>query len=302
VSDPSFHTFNYLAHASSAEHAILTVTKIMAMPSVMRSIILRDHRELGVYKSSEIDFRHDVDHFLHFIGILELATQAQFFDPAEMDWSSESEATATTLAALSDDSFIRYFSDIYPEELPRLFCTRLGVESLKNRTKLPSRTGSQRLFFRILEIDRSFVCDPDLDLFLKLLDDFTVSQFRFSDLAEILSKPSDVTDVLDSDNFSIAADSLIGMEKFFIFCEALEATLRAAADFPSFQVSAYGLYRYWFSESGSNSRAKLTGAFDSIASWDLTERDFANQRQARISKAAGSLEFLWDGQNFQRDR
>lgn len=288
-------TFNYLARASSAHNAIEAVGKIIDMPSVMRSLILRDHRELGVYKRSEIDFRHDVDHFLHFVGVLELATQVQFFDPQKLAWKDATEATATTFRALSDESFVRYFSQIYPEELPQVFGSRLGLHPEYEFIELPPRHGPQYVFYKLLEVDRLFVCDPDMDLFLKLLDDFTISGFRFSDLLEVLSNPKDVAKLLDSESFSVAADSMIGMEKFLFFCEALVPVLRAASESPSFQASTYELYRYWFSETGSNSRVKLGEALSKIAAWEEPGRSFEEQRHSKLRKSAASLEYLWHG-------
>ena len=219
--------------------------------------VLRYHSD-PVTDPGEIEFRSRMDSWLGQASLIYLAWLCGYIpDPI-----STPEAGGI-LEILANKALRPYYEEYYPVAIPWLF--RLH---LQDSARIPSASSMDGAggFERFSILYERFRDDPDLKLFLNLLDGFwygrtsidtVVSSFQNPDrVAEALAQPADRITVLDR--------GIVGMVRFLTFCHDLDQLLVLCDGMPRVQSAFWFFYAYWFHEYSVDVAEKSMEAIDRV--------------------------------------
>jgi hypothetical protein len=221
--------------------------------------LLRDYRVEPVTAAREIDLRAATDRLLTCYSILEISSLADFVPQLPKEFASEAHAI------VAHRDVRRYYEEYYPMKLPILFRQRLNGHAVS----LPERDAAVTApIIAFLELDRQFTEKLEDRTLLRMLDSFTLGDYRFRDLVTLITMPERFIEYLLGDRerepLGQAAREL-GM--FLQFCVELRQLLDRVRDWPLLQSAMWSYYSYWFDILGDQLNARLGDALKQFLVW-----------------------------------
>ena len=204
--------------------------------------LLRWHGEREVNDDEEIAQRDDVDRFLSFCGLVELACLSGFAPVKPVGEFAEQ------LESLLEVPELRaVYTKHYPLRLPGLRLARLQGE--RSEVEDP-QSAAPSIFLRFLVVSRPLSEDTDVDHFLKFLDDFWIEEYRASDVGaaleafdrfiDLITRPPEQADALSK--------ACLGFLRFGAFAADFLPRLEEAAGCRRMRAAMWHQHAYWFVE------------------------------------------------------
>lgn len=191
------------------------------------AILLRDYREEAITSSREINLRAATDRLMKCCSVMEIASLARFIpDLRQTKFGLEMHAI------LENEYVRRYYEEFYPEKLPLLFRFRLAGKNLASENIEASNINGTIIAF--LDLDRRFMETLDDSYLLRMLDSFTIDGYRFSDIIDLINRPSEFIHYLlmepkERETLSHAVNEL---SLFMQFCFDLKCLLSRSSSYP----------------------------------------------------------------------
>jgi hypothetical protein len=257
--------------------------------------LLRDHRlpGQGIDDELEIEQRAAVDYALQAYSLLAIAVIAGYV-PSGLD-----ETCRSQLRALLDRTPVRtYYEDFYRQLLPSLL--RLHVTG---KTPLPSDTGETAWgsFQWFVRFSGRFERDPNLDVFLGLLDGFSWDSLTATSFLDGLTDPATTLEavVKRPDSLVVRDQAVMGMLRFFTFCAELAPALDAMKEAPLTQSACFFYYAYWFNEFKENVGEQTEKGLSVMERWlkspTLAGTASVREGQRTIAQTRSAIHALLDG-------
>jgi hypothetical protein len=229
--------------------------------------LLRFHGDDPVVDASDIYLRDCVDQLLSFYSLLEIALLISFVP--EVD--AGVDFWRRIRRNLSMDAVREYYESKYPLLLPVLLRKRIDGDLLLKVD------GSEiaRLFLDFLSLEDRFRQDQDVQIFLRLVDDFTVREIRFDDLLDLVGRQDEFLGrILKSpEERDVLDQGVSGFRRYVDFLGALVELLDSARIYPVFQSALWQYYCYWFVEMRSKLTDKVVSAASRFRAWDAIQSD-----------------------------
>lgn len=281
---------NTFFHGTSAPEADkLARFDRRASGSVRLKHLLRHHQLQGVSDKNEIHLRDSFDSLLAFYSLLEIAILIDFVREPDTD-----EFWETVQLNLSHTDVRRYYEEHYPLYLPKLLRQRLDREITPKESK-HSKTAV--LFSAFLSLENRTSWDPDIDIFLRLLDYFYFGNVRLETLMSVLMKKEEFMrrilrapqerDVLDM--------ALQGFRKFLLFSQELDGLLQQSSEFPLLQSAMWHYHGYWFRAIGKQIESQIQKAVHHFLQWAPTRKEVREEIEASISEVKALMGRLVSG-------
>ena len=225
------------------------------------STALRHHSVRKVNSAIEIWFRKSIDSLLSLCGLLEISSQAQFIDLAA---PPQAALGKQLLKLLEHPDVATYYTEHYPLLLPRLLCARLRGQVAP--TEPPANATATVL--DLLALDTRFRNNHEGGILLKLLDDYTIHNIRFEQVAEALGDPGRFVEMLigetDDGSDGVLRDAVREFPYFLLFCIQFTELLHRNDHTPIFQSACWHYYGYWFGLLGKKLQRNLSNGVRAI--------------------------------------
>jgi small subunit ribosomal protein S6 len=267
----------------AAGHLVGLITREQSQPL---ATLLRDYRKRAVNMPSEIKFREAVDDLMICCSAMELASLIGFIPIFQQtDFGSK-------ILLILENKYVRlYYEEFYPTKLPQLLRCRLaGAHHVINGTELYSN------FMAFLALDRRFMEKLNNCYLLRMLDSFTIKEYRFSDVVNLLSTPNKFIELLlvAPDKRDVMSQTLNEFSSLMQFCFDLRKLLILTESQPLFQSAIWNHYSYWFQIIGKELSEQLGEALQQFIKWKpvINNKDTINTIYCYVTKAKAVLSEL----------
>lgn len=246
--------------------------------------LLRDYRDKPITDAAEIEQRARLDAFLNSCGVLEVCLLAGFIPPPDDGpfWSA-------IRATLTQKEVRRYYTDFYPQRLPRYLRKRLVEPDQAATLVVPPE-----LILEFLSLDRQFTDELDDGYFLRMVDSFTIGGWHLDRVLGLLRDPEDVVERLlkPAEERKVPDQALLEFTLFLNFATSLEQLLDRCQATPMLAGAIWSQYAYWF----ENLSDELDSSFSHLRRWQpvgehvaagLQLQAFVDQAEATLRRLAG---------------
>lgn len=283
--DPAAQT-EFLWRAIRARPAVAaTLERLRSWPPETQARLLRDHAVEPIGRREEIDARTEAD--LAVGSLCELAV-AQVCGYARFD--AGDAIGREVLDVLDADALRRYYADYYPMLPPHLL--RLH---LLGKRDLPAEQMSDEQSFGVFQwysaLAARFNDDPLLDLFLKLMDDFSFGGYRIGHLVHELKDPA----ARRLERPALADSAWMGLFRFLNLTAELGAGL-AMMDFaPRTRSMIWFTHAYWYRKVKQNLDEVSLEALRQLAPLESAIEPQAHAPEFTVADVRTSLARLTSG-------
>ena len=244
--------------------AVVAVRFFEAWSSDRLATLLRHHSAKSVVGVEEIFLRDCFDSLLSYYGLLELSCQLDY-----IRHPITATKASSALAILDCEPVRRYYEEHYPLVLPYAFRCRLsGALALRDQ---PVGDSAIPLFQDFLSLDLAVKKDPDLGIFLRLLDGFYFDNVSLRDVVAAVKDPDiymmrAATHPQDRDLIDRA---LVGFRRLLRVLSKLDSILTQCADLglPLVCSGMWHHYSYWLSGGDLLGEDGFLGLVRSVREW-----------------------------------
>lgn len=267
------NNWQFLIHKlqQSDVHAAVT-TKFRDASSAELRRVLRYHDD-PVIDPGEIKFRALVDSWLAQAGLIYLAWLCGYTpNPAAMP---EADLLREILAT---PALRQYCEEHYPIAIQPMF--RLQLEG---KLELPSETSASGAgaFERFSILYERFRDDPDLNVFLNLLEGFVYGRTNTQSVVEGFKDPEQVAQAFAhrADQVTPLDRGIVGMVRFLTFCHDLDQLLELCAGMPVVQSGFWFFFAYWFHEYSDVAETSMAAVDNAVKAAESAGSDSTGQHE-----------------------
>lgn len=280
---------SYYFYATDANEALdVLQRKIERGKEKWLKRMLRDYREDPIYDPDEVAFRDGVDALLTFCNVVEYAATGRLINmQPSRHWS-----WLPLSGVLRNVHVRKYYRDFYPDRLPQLLLYRID-----GKHEAVEEPGAENHCRRFLTLDWQFEKKHRSGYLLKLLDDFTIEDIRFSDVTERFEAPDGVIKSLlrPYDKKKAIDEAVIEFSQFLSFCGVLNQELEDTTGFPLLQAEAWSRYAYWFEIIEPKMNRRLGRTLNKFVTWKPPQggQEAEKEIQDFVATAKSNLQKLF---------
>jgi hypothetical protein len=253
---------NNFRNTEAARRAYQAFETLKDRPSELAHL-LRYHKQEGIYREHEVYFRDDFDMLIGYYTVLAAGIFTGYLSVA-----LDQKTIAELHEVLGHPAVIPYYTQYYPLTLP-VYAYQIYASPVPPSYDFRERPDTDRLFEQFLVLLRNRVADPDIDLYLWLLDDGYVNdheEHRILNLRtflEFIGNPGAAAAFKQNHPESAKHfdSALAGFAKFIIYAEELQRLMNEIGENDLLAKSAvWHVESYWFVFL----RTKMAGGLEAV--------------------------------------